>query len=439
VRRPLRGVIILSLGLAPGPALGQEPEGTPPPEAPPAAPQLAPGAGPAQPEPPERDDAETEAVVILKDGQRYTGVLLERTAERIVLRIPPGIDTPIRMSLVDRVEKLPPLVERYRKMRAMIDDQDTERLLLLVEWLRARQKWDWAIQELDAILARQPDHAEAQKTLLLVQSQKALADRGGGPRPAPRAMPGPAPRSALAADFPLLTPRDINLIKVYEIDLKDPPRLAIPREAIQRLIEDHKHDPLMPQTQEGREALYRASPTRLLDLMFRLQARNLYDQVQVIDQPRAMRLFRDNVHRSYIQNYCATTRCHGGEQAGRLPLYNRRPNTEETVYTNFLILDRYRFPDGTPLINYQEPPESALIQLGLPREVSHHPHPLAPGGVTGADQWKPFLRGKDDLRYQQMLEWIGAMYRPRPQYPVQYSPPVPEPVIPAPGEAPVER
>jgi hypothetical protein len=215
--------------------------------------------------------------------------------------------------------------------------------------------------------------------------------------------------------------------------------MIIPRDTVTRLIEQYRNDPRIPGTPEGRDELYRWSPTRILKLMFQLQARDLYGEVKVVDQPRAMRLFRDNVHRAYIQNYCATARCHGGAQAGRLALFNKRPNAEETVYTNFLIMDRFRFSDGTPLINYQEPASSALVQLGMPREVSKRPHPLVPLPPAGGDAWKPFLKSKDDLRYQQIVEWVNAMYHPHPSYPVEYTPPVPEALEPEPGEKPVER
>jgi hypothetical protein len=356
-----------------------------------------------------------------------------------------GIDTPIKMSLVERVEVMPPVEERYRRMRSMIDDTDSERLLLLVEWLRARGKWSLALKEIDGILAHQPENAEAQRLKLLVESQKQLAERAGNTRPGPVGIQRPAgpviaaPMALPNAAFPLLSQKDINIIKVYEVDLTDPPRMIIPRDVVSRLIERHKNDPRIPGTPEGRDEMYRWSPTRLLKLMFQLQARDMYGEVQVVDQPRAMRLFRDNVHRAYIQNYCATARCHGGAQAGRLALFDKLPNAEDTVYTNFLIIDRFRFTDDKPLIDYAEPASSPLIQMGMPRDISKRPHPLVPMPPAGGDAWKPFIKSKDDLRYQQIVEWINAMYHPHPSYPVDYSPPVPESIPPEPGERPIER
>jgi hypothetical protein len=444
-------VLIAILAAGAAPLRAQEPSPPPapapapttqPPEAPPSAPPTA----DAQPEPaPEvPPDPNPEVAVTMKDGQRFTGLLVERTPDKVVLRIA-GIDTPIKAAVIERLEVLPPVVERYKHMRAMINDGDADRLLLIVEWLRARGEYTLALKELDGILAAQPENAEAQRLKLLVDSQKQLADRAGVGRDRPGALPRPAgpviaaPGVLPGAAFPLLTAKDINLIKVYEVNLADPPRMVIPRDVVTRLIERFKNDPRIPATPEGRDELYRWSPTRILKLMFQLQARDLYSEVQVVDQPRALRLFRDNVHRAYIENYCATARCHGGAQAGRLPLYSKRPNAEETVYTNFLIIDRFRFGDGKPLVDYQEPAASALIQLGMPRDISKRPHPLVPNPPAGGDAWKPFIKSKDDLRYQQIVEWVNAMYHPHPSYPVDYTPPVPEPVAPDPGEKPVER
>src|SRR3954470_15005203 len=109
----LAGTVLTALASAQTttpPALGQppaaQPEATPSRQPPPQPPMMpVPDAGRTR-----------EAVVTLKDGQKYTGELIERTTERVVLRIS-NIDTPIPIGMVDRVDILPPLLERYRAMR----------------------------------------------------------------------------------------------------------------------------------------------------------------------------------------------------------------------------------------------------------------------------------------------------------------------------------
>ncbi|MFN0133842.1 MAG: hypothetical protein ACKVW3_15105 [Phycisphaerales bacterium] len=379
---------------------------------------------------------EPETVLTLKDGQRFTGFLVERTPERLILRIA-GIPTTIRADLVDRVNVLPPVVDRYRAMRVAIDDNDTERLVLLAEWLRARAQWTLALTELDHVLALQPENPEAIRLRVLVLSQQRLAERTGdapttptAPRPAAPVPPAPAD------DFPVLNAEQINLLRVYEVNLSDPPRISIDRETIASLIEAHAGDPLIPDDPEGRDALYRASASRILDLMFRLKARDLYPRVHVSDHPKSIRLFRENVQRAWLANSCATTSCHGGAQSGRLRLIASRPVSDPTVYTNLLILDRHRLADGKPIIDYDDPASSPLLQAALPHERSRFKHPRVPGPDGRGDLWKPAFQTTQDRRFLQAVEWIRTMYRPRPNYPIVYEPPASVP--PAPPQ-PVER
>jgi hypothetical protein len=438
------------------PAPGAVPTPAPQPPAPASTGNALPG--PAGAEPATQSGAEPaappaeelrEAEVFLRDGQRYKGFLVSQGEETIVLKIA-GISTSIPTSRVQRVVVLAPVMERYRAMRAAVDDNDADALVRLAEWLRARNRFDLALSELDHVLAIQPGHVEAKRLRILVESQKKLADKSGVKKPGPRAAPPPsatgvagatgptAPSGPIGATgpqprpgaFPLLSDRDINIIKVYEVDLADPPRLVIDHETIRRLIEGHTGDPLIPTAPEARDAIYHWAPARILDLMFRVQARELYEQVRVLDEPRSMRLFRDNVHRVWLVNACATSRCHGGAEAGRLALCNQRSSSDQSVYTNFLILHRFTLSDGKPLINYDEPALSPLLQMALPRENTARQHPVVTLTDGRGDLWRPFFKSPEDRRFQEAVQWIKSMYRPRPQYPIVYTPPSPQPLNP---------
>jgi len=309
-------------------------------------------------------------------------------------------------------------------MRATFVDSDVEGLLRLVQWLRTKSQWDSALAELEHILSVQPDNPQAAELKMMIEAQRDLAKKTGGGKRAP--PPKNAEKVAPGAVVQLLTDRDINIIKVYESDLADPPRMIIDRETIKMLIAEHEGDPLIPSTPEGRDALLRASPAKILDIMFKIQARNLYERVKVIDQPRALKLFRDRVHRGWLINTCATAHCHGGNEAGRFMLATERPGSDATVYTNFLILERYKTRDGKPLINYEEPAKSPLLQLALSRDRSSVKHPEVPGMQGNFDLFRPAFKNEEDPRFQDALDWIKAMYRPRPEYPVQFVLPGPE-------------
>jgi len=441
----LAGVLCALTAMAQQPSSGSSPA------------SAQPATSPAEPQ-----DAEPEANVVLRDGQRYSGYLVDQNDDRVLLRIV-GIVTTIPRSQVEILQILPPVMTRYRAMREAIDDDDADSLVKLCEWARARGRSDVALLELERILQKNPLHVEARRLKILILSQKELERKAKKPEPArpapqgkPHAQPAENPAEAQppiaprtleapahsARDFPLLTDAQINLIKVYEVDLKDPPRLQIERDVITRLIEQHAGDPLIPATPEGRERLYTAPPAQVLDVMFRIQARDLYERVRVLDQPRSMTAFRDQIHRTLIQNACATSKCHGGSEAGRLQFATRAPNADATVYTNFLILDRTRTTEGKPLLDYDQPTRSALLQMALPRDRATIPHPVVPNPQGKGDLWRPFYRSADDERFIKAIDWLNALYRPRPKYPIDYTPPglAPKPApVPVPTEPPVDR
>jgi hypothetical protein len=66
----------------------------------------------------------------------------------------------------------------------------------------------------------------------------------------------------------------------------------------------------------------------------------------------------------------------------------------------------------------------------MPRNLSTRPHPVVRDG-NSVDQWKPAIRSKDDRRYTNTMAWIRSMYKPRPDYGVNYEPPQPKGLVPA--------
>lgn len=394
-----------------------------------------PGAKPAQP----GDDV----VIVLTDGQRLEGRYVSRDERGVVIHIS-GVDLTVESSRIERVFTLDPPLERYRRMRSMIKDEDVERLVSLADWLRRRKLYSESLIEIEQALSVEPQNGDALRLKQIVSALAELQERAiteddseseiGEPRrrPSPRVATRPKP-----AEFPLLTSDQINLLKVYEIDLRNPPRMTVPREVVQRLLADYSDNPLIPETREGRDAFFRKPASEILDVMFRVRARELYGLVIVHDQPSNMKVFRDQVHAAWLVTSCASTACHGGSDSGRLKLFNYRPTAEESVYTNFLILDRFMTREGVPMIDYVEPQRSALLQMALPRNDARTPHPPVEG-------WRPVFRTRDNRRFLQAIEWIRSMYRPRPEYPIEYPPrsadaPPDAPLPPPPDEEPVER
>lgn len=395
-------------------------------------PALTPPPAP-KPEPPAKKTpaAGTEVILILKEGNRVTGILVEETPDAIKVRIA-GIETTFKSEMIERYEVLRPILERYEEMKKAIGD-DPDGLATLAEWLRSREQHELALKEVNRLLTIDPNHTEGKRLKLLIEKQIELRSRSrSSPPKNPANQPAPAAPVVKPGEhaFPLLTDNQINLLKVFEIDLDDPPRMTIKRTTITKLIEQNLGTPHIPVTQEGRDGIYRKTPAAILDLMFKLRARDLYAEVQVLDQPKSMKAFRDDVHAAWLVNSCATTACHGGEDAGRLMLFPSRPRADSSVYTNFLILDKFRMADGTALINYEQPERSALLHLGLPREDSLFRHPEVPRGTAGRDAWKATFKDTQERTYTRTTDWIKLMYHPRPEYPIEYQPPRPSVVPP---------
>ncbi|MEO1715956.1 MAG: hypothetical protein AAFR76_02480 [Planctomycetota bacterium] len=361
------------------------------------------------------------ATVVLEDGQVITGELVEESEERIVLLIS-GVRTTITTDRIRESSIQPPIEERYRRIRATIDNDDADQLVQIAEWLMARSRPDLAIADLETAITADPFNDRARELLRVAIEARKLMDAessrdddadedGNDERPARR----PAPQEQAAA-FPLITDDDVNIIRVYEVDLDNPPRMIIERETMESVFEQFAGQAGVPSTQAGREALLQAPPAEQLELLFSLRAREFYNQVRVVNEPDALQRFRDDVYGTWLARGCASFRCHGGAEVGRLQLPRARKADPKVYLTAMLILEAYRTADGLPLLDFGEPSQSVLLQAGLPRHLSAAPHPEVNG-------WRPVFRSTEDGRFREGAAWIDAMYTPRPSYPVDYAPP----------------
>lgn len=406
--RPL--LLTLAAILAAGPATAQEAP------APPPQPTAPADSVPADPSPGDL------VLLVFNDGNRVEGTFVRAEQAHVLVRIA-NVETPIaRADLSALIVRASPAAE-FRTLRAALKDTDTERRLDLALWARDKGLLDDALREIEDVVRLDPRQPDAPRIRDEIRSLIALRDRAAPDRPRPTQPEAPAaiaPTRPALGQFPLLTNDEINTIKVYEVDLVNPPRIVISRETIDRLLTRYADHPLIPQTRDAKEQFRALPPEKILEVMFRVRARDLYPEVRVNDNPESMKKFRDQVHSAWLINNCATTRCHGGSAAGRLLLTNRAPNAEPNFYTNFIILNNFVTAEGRPLLNWAEPEKSSLLQMGLPRDEATIAHPEVKG-------WTPVFRSREDRRYQQAIEWMKMMYRPRPEYPVAYPPKASEP------------
>ena len=208
---------------------------------------------------------------------------------------------------------------------------------------------------------------------------------------------------------------------MLEIDFRRPPRLSIEPETIRTLIQRYAAHPAIPATSEGRTRMFRADPIDLVRLMFELKARDLYPEISVDSEPYALNVFRQRVHDAWLIGNCATSRCHGGLEGGRFFLHARNSRDERVRFTNLLILLRSEWSDE-PLVDFERPLDSLIIQHALPRTEARFPHPDVPG-------WKPVFTNANQRLLADAVRWIESMYQPRPSYPIDYEPPLLRPEI----------
>ncbi len=405
-RKSIVTVALVVYGMTPAPALAQDDQ---PDQTGISHPQMG-------------EAEEPECIVTLIDGGQMTGRLVAEDDDGVTIRVGKVLTT-FKADEIERLILIEPVLERYRRMRKAIGD-DPERILLLAEWLMGERRYALALHEVERVLELEPTNPRALEHKRLLEQQIRLLAHARKTEQA--RTPEDRPERIEPRAFPVLSPEQINLIRVYEVDLANPPKMSVPRETVEKILTYYADAEQVPRTPEGRQALFHKRADQILDLLFQLRARELYGDVRIEEDPEAMRRFRVDVHNAWLVRGCATNRCHGGIQAGRLYLRNTQTRSDATVYTNFLILDRYRTADGRRLIDYDQPGKSLLLELALPREISAYPHP--PVNELGRERpWTPMIRSRDDARFRKTVAWIRSMYQPHPEYPIDYTPPRPVP------------
>jgi len=376
--------------------------------------------------------------VVTTEGVRLVGQLIEEDESFVTLRIS-GIKTPIPRDTIKNIKYGQTFEQQYTQKRQSLADQDVDGWYALAYWLFKNEYHELAKQELQAMAGRFPDDSRIRQLSSIVEAQvKLLGEPSAAEDQAPVATTKPSsnPQETekahpiLPEQAPeLLTDEQIHLIKVYEIDLNEKPKVIVPREVIDRVFEDYADHPGLPKGDRARKKIRAAPGYEQLKLIFHLRARRLYRMVRVKGDPPAIREFRGRIHQRYVLNYCATNACHGSPDVGGVLLQRIQPNGEKTVYTNFFTLQSATV-GNQDVINRQVPGRSLLLQYGLDRSVAAWPHPEVPG-------WRAKFQNKQDKLFQLIERWVGSLWTPTPDYGiVKQSEDRPEPSASQPATAP---
>ena len=354
-------------------------------------------------------------LITMRDGTSVRAHILDDGFDAVVYSIA-GIRTVVPRDRAWQVTLDVGFDERYRKLKAALRDDDVDGRLAMCRWLFEQRAYDEALAETRALIATRPID-EAKRLLAAIEAQVAVFRSTPSGTAAPEGSGASRPPRAPSAALPdrLLTPSEVNLIRVYEIDFNRPPKVTVSADTIKELIASHASSDLIPESEAGRTRLFTQDPIDLVKLMFDLRARELYERIQVETEPHALNMFRTKVHNAWLLGNCATSRCHGGLDGGNFFLHARNGNSDSVRYTNLLILLESRF-DGRPMVDFDQPHDSLLVQHALPRSSARFPHPDVPG-------WKPVFDRTNERLMADCERWIATMHRPRPEYPVDFDPP----------------
>ncbi len=347
--------------------------------------------------------------VVLNDGRVLVGKLVEDGFENVLLEIE-GIQTKYARAAVTEVLPYPTDQELYERFRDGLEpDQYTARYTLAL-WLYNKKMYTDSKRELES-LREATNHYEAKQLLIEVNAQLALM----APRPEGE-TPNKPTKPVDGTELPtrLLTDADVNIIKVYEVELADPPRMQVSVDGIRTLLEKYSDSPLIPAKASEKQAYFSKDPAEIVKTLFALKARELYPEIEVLGEPGSLNLFRQRVHNAWLINNCATSRCHGGPDAGRLMLYNRDFKDDNVRYTNLLILTRSKI-NTLPLVDFDKPTDSLIFQYALPTTEARRPHPDVRG-------WTPALTSSRRGLMEDFVAWVRSMRVRDGDYPVDYTP-----------------
>ncbi len=266
------------------------------------------------------------AIVRTDDGNLFRGELVQQNTDIVVINVQ-GIDATFdRENILDVVLEDTP-DEVYEKRRSALARTDLAGRLELAQEMRDLDSLRLAKFELANLNRDFPEHPAVLAELAIVDAKQRLMETRTSADAVSLANPPKRfERRGETESDRFLSRQQINLIKVYEIDLDDEPRVEISKDTIHSFFQKYADHRLVPTGRRERSAFRRLKGYEQLALLFRVQARDLYDQVEVKQEPVTLSKFRRSVNPQYVARYFAPQFGHGQIQG--LSLFNQRPEDE---------------------------------------------------------------------------------------------------------------
>ncbi len=350
------------------------------------------------------------AVLITNDGDTYEGQLVRQTPDLVILKVG-GIDARFDRSDIRQLTIRETPRQIYEQQRAELEDDDLAGRLGLAQRMMDLQALPIARGELVSLDRDFPGTARVTEMLNLVNARLRLQNTAGTAEAPARTS---AEREKPNRENPVyLDDSQINLIKVYELDLDTEPRVTIPADTIDQFFERYSDNSAVPTGRRARADFRRMAGHEQLAMLFQVRARELYPDVEVRSEPEPLLQFRRTINSDYVARYFAPL--FGQGQIQGLKILSDRPNSDSEAYTNFYLLSTFLY-DGMPLINRGDPEQSLLLQWGLERAAARHPAPETEG-------WQPRFRQTSDEEFQRIVQWIDDLFGGEtPDYGIDFSP-----------------
>jgi hypothetical protein len=254
-------------------------------------------------------------------------------------------------------------------------------------------------------------------------------------QPAPETQPATTQPTELAepaepteetgrAAPPMLSALDIQRLKLSELRVDgDPEKVRVrfagrnQRELPAEVLTELTTRPNYRDVWE--ETLLRGTPQEKLQLIAATTGLKYVDRITINNDPEVFAAFRSGVLPTVVKS-CARRGCHSGDDAVDFRFPKGPTTSEAYAYTTFALLERMETKQGV-MINRDNPEGgvldgSVLLSYLLPQRDNPQAHPPVPG----TRQFKPGLRGRDNVLYERIRDWINLLRTPHPKYELEY-------------------
>jgi hypothetical protein len=335
--------------------------------------------------------------VVTRDGTTFDGDVTEDQASGTVTIVVRGISSQLKKANIQSIVYADAVAADVNAKAAALPPDDVKDRLELAQYAMDHHANSAARNVLLGAQRIAPGNSDVRDMLERVNAQI----RSETPVVVAQTQPTTAPATVVdltPATAPSTTPAptrtvtldEINFIRQAELRDNDNVRVRIDTDLRKRFT-DYVNMPLadfsaMPPIQQAFMILDKGKKQMRRD-------------VKILSDPAAIIQYRRDVQRTLIVG-CATSKCHGGSNAGTFKLFPQ--DTPAAAYTNFLVLQQTMVPSNgrrVSLIDRQSPDQSVLLGYMLPPATSDMPHPPATG-YHGA------VRNHLDTRYGQTLTWI---------------------------------